>query len=497
MRKRLSVLVVALIAIAGPAAADPDKSKELIQGILDRMAIALKTHGELKWEDLQASPASAGDLVVVPNLRYQGGDGVAELGRVEFTVSDAPPAGDGSARQRIAMKLGGKITVTTQNDPPVDITFEDHGFAGTWLPELETLTAAEFSYRNIRAADRVGNGEVKIGELLLESKLTDDGQLWTGAMRFAMKRLSASSKGTVIAVDEIAEIVSAEKLPLAQFSEFNKKFREIIGNRPANELTSDDWQPVMELMRGLSLGDAMRLEFTLAGIDVRGPDGSGKLGKAGLGFGVKRAAPENADVALDLSVDGLDVPVPTMPELVPNRGRVDVKVLGLPAARLWDAVIEAAREGTASGPDAGKQMLMGQILEIAHSTDAGLKVGLALGAPALSGDASSDFKFDPDAAQMLFGQARLTVLGLDPMLEKIRKGSQTEQTQQAMAVLSMLKGFGRTEIANNQIVYLYDFVLDKSGEMTINGQDLQTLMNQNQGGQKGQGGQRPPPKRRS
>jgi hypothetical protein len=111
----------------------------------------------------------------------------------------------------------------------------------------------------------------------------------------------------------------------------------------------------------------------------------------------------------------------------------------------------------------------------------------------MSGDASSDFKFDADAAMGLVGTARLTILGLDPTLEKIRKGPQDEATQQAMAVLSMLKGLGRSEVANNAIAYIYDFVLDRSGQMTVNGQDIQTLMNQGQG----QGGKSPPPRRRT
>jgi hypothetical protein len=70
-----------------------------------------------------------------------------------------------------------------------------------------------------------------------------------------------------------------------------------------------------------------------------------------------------------------------------------------------------------------------------------------------------------------------------------------------MAALSMMKGFGRTEVANNAVAYVYDFNLDKSGAMTLNGQDLQALMNQSQGGgdngQKKSPGGKPPQRRKS
>jgi hypothetical protein len=394
------------------------------------------------------------------------------------------------------MKLPGKITLESPNNPAVDVTFEDHGFTAVWAPEIEAITAADFAYRNVRIADRGGNGEVKLGEVVLDTKASDAGDIWTGTTRFAVRKLAGSGKGGSFALDEFAETVSGEKLPLRSFSALNKKVREIVAGRTPEEIPEEDWVPLIDMAEAMSFGDAMRVDLAVKGFSFKGAEGSGRLGTAGFGFGVKRSGGDKADAALSFSMDGVDVPVPTTPELIPNRGKIDLQLLGLPAARLWSAFVAAGREGVASGPDAGKDMLTMQLFEIAHSTDAGLKVALALGAPAMSGDASSDFKFDPDAAQGLVGQARLTVLGLDPTLEKIRKGPQNEQTQQAMAVLSMLKGFGRSEVANNAIAYIYDFVLSKTGEMTINGQDLQALMNQGQGGGQ-QPGQKPPPKRRS
>jgi hypothetical protein len=491
------------LVLAGPAHADPQKARELVVGSLERLAGDIKGQAEMTWDEPQVSSSSGGDVIAIPNLQIAGEKAKFEIGRVEFTVSDLPAAG-GSPRNRIAVKLTPKMTVTPAGAPPVDITFEDHGFTAVWMPELEVATDVNFSYTNVVVADRGGNGQFKVGELLMETKRDDDPALWTGTARFAARKLTATGKTTAgsFSLDEFAETIAIDKLPLKEIAAFNKQFRALVNGRNPQEIEKEEWLPVIDRLESLPLGDGGRVEVSLSGLSVKSPDGSGGLDRAAFGFGLKRAGQDVADAALAFSLDGLDVPVPTMQELVPKTGKLDVKLLSLPAAPLWAAFLNAAREGVQSGPEEAREQMTAQLLEIAHNTNAQLQVALALAAAAMSGDATSDFRFDPESAFGLVGTARLAVLGLDPMLEKLRKsGSQDEQVQQAMAALSMMKGFGRTEVANNAVAYIYDFKLDKSGAMTLNGQDLQTLMSQGQGsgenGQKKGPGGKPPQRNKS
>jgi hypothetical protein len=484
------------LVLAGPAHADPQKSRELVVGSLERLAGDIKGQAEITWDEPQVSSSSGGDVIAIPNLQIAREKAKFEIGRVEFTVSELPATG-GSPRNRIAVKLTPKMTVTPEGAPPVDITFEDHGLTAVWLPELEIATDVNFSYTNIVVADRGGNGQFKLGELLMETKHNDDPALWTGTARFAARKLTALGKTTAgsFSLDEFTETIAIDKLPLQEIAAFNKQFRAMVKGRNSEEIEKEEWLPVIDRLERLPLGDGGRVEVSLSGLSVKSPDGSGGVAKASFGLGLKRAGQDMADGALAFSLDGLDAPVPTMPELVPKTGKLDVKLLSLPATPLWAAFLGAAREGIQSGPDEAREQMTAQLLDIAHNTNAHLQVALALAATAMSGDATSDFRFDPESAFGLVGTARLAVLGLDPMLEKLRKsGSPDEQMQQTMAALSMMKGVGRTEVANNAVAYIYDFNLDKSGATTVNGQDLQTLMSQgssDDGQKKGQGGKPP------
>jgi hypothetical protein len=502
MAKRLKPIRLACLValLAGPAQAEMQQSRDLILGGLERYAVGLKEKGELKWDEAQTSTSSAGDVIVVPNLRFEASDGAFAIGRIEFTVGEARKAG-GVARQQIAMKLSQKMTITSLNGPPVDITFVDNGFTASYAPDLEAVLAMNFSYKDIAIADRGDNGAFRIGEFFAKTDVKEDGNLLSTTVRVALQKISAQGKGAAVEIAEVAEVVSAEKIPLLEWAGISRKIRDTLNGRLIHDLSGDEWMPIIDALQELPGAGGGRVELSLSGMSFKDPSGvAGKLDKGAFGFGLARSGQSAADLTVGLSIEGLDVPIPgvegDMKDVIPTRGLLDVKLLGLPAERMWQALLDAGREGAQSGPDDFRDALAMQMMEIAHSTDADLRVALTLGAPAMTGDGKSDFKLDADSAFGVVGQARVILGGLDPVLDKIRKSPQNEQTQQAIVVLSMVKGFGKTEVANNAVIYVYDFVLEKAGAMTLNGQDLQQLMNKQQGGAPGQPPQQRQPQRK-
>src|SRR5262245_49265333 len=139
MRPRLSpLLLVSLAAIlAAPVQADPQQARDLIVGAFEKTAADLQGHGTLSWGTAEVSTVSGGDLVVLPEMRFAGDEATLEVGRVEFLVTDFRSSA-GKARQRIAMTLPGKMTVTAPNQTPVDISFASGSFVASWAPDLES-----------------------------------------------------------------------------------------------------------------------------------------------------------------------------------------------------------------------------------------------------------------------------------------------------------------------------------------------------------------------
>ena len=211
------------------------------------------------------------------------------------------------------------------------------------------------------------------------------------------------------------------------------------------------------LLKGVLAG--MKVDETFEGIEVKAGPGSGTADRAGVAFGGE-APSDTLKAFMEFSVGGLKVAglPPDMAGFVPRSFVVRPTVANIDVKALTKIASDASEEG--ADPDAATAQLM------ALMTGGGVKIGFEhldadLGYASMTGSGEATV-VGPNAVQ---GTADIVVKGFDALLGHAAK---LPNPAQAMAVLAMAKGFGKSDGDRT----VWHIAVSPDNKILVNGVDV-------------------------
>jgi hypothetical protein len=476
-------LLLAALTIS-PAHAEPAAAKALVVDLLE----SVKTNpaaGTLHWgDDIDAQPSGGGDLVRVPDLRFTMPTGELRIGTVEVLVADAPPV-DGHERHQLGIKWPGEISFFDQEGRMAGrFTNAENRFDGLWAPEYQRFISFDAAWKTLAYDGPQAPGTIRADSLTATQTGDEANGLLSASTTAAIAGLDiAAPTGGSVHIDEIKQTGRIDKLAIAALSEARKELG------PSPPTADPKTAPFAEIARMLTtfdkvprLGDGFSSTTRVLGIAAQTPDDKTvSLGGIAFEMSLARQEPSLAEFAFSLALDGIDTSALTLPPVIPDRAGFSIRLTALPADRLWQLAVDWTKAAENAGPENASNAVAAEAKALTHSNDTRLKLDLGFGSPSYSGVLASNLHFDAASPYSVSGDALLTVAGLDDTLKTLRELPADPNIQQAVLVLSVAKGLGAARVDKGAVVYDYAFAADSAGKVTLNGQDIQALMQKNNG----------------
>jgi hypothetical protein len=362
--------------------------------------------------------------------------------------------GSGTSRVVYSMRDGRAASSATEaNDIGVAITGDD--------TKSLTVSRIAFEERGTTLAD---------GRRDDESQFTIEGVEFTDTQSDAYVGIGrVAARGRSKGVDRAA--VEALNVGFAAFARAAER-----GEADAGRLL-----PLIPRLRDVA--DGIEVTVEMADMAVYAPDGTGfELGRLAYGAAVTGLRSGWSRVELgfslsDLAFDGIPVPEAAVPERIALRLALD----RIPNAVIGDAVQELT-ERAAKGEDATQAApalglgLLGALTQ-AETEFRIEEAALITSAFGLSADGAA--KLDPASPMMATATLGVTLSGLErvgPLLDELPMMNPRERTD-ARAVLALIQALGQpASDAGGKPARRYVFAVDPAGRLTLNGADLQPII---------------------
>lgn len=492
--RRLLPLAAAASLAASPAAAlDAEKIKTQVQKLVDQYV--KMTDGALEPQG-SVNVVEDGDSIVIttPAMVVTGPDSRIDVpsSLVRLTETDAD-------RVAFTLTLPSEITGVKEGAVPdnLSITIGGQQIEGAFRPSLLTFEKLDMRLDNI--AGSVNDGAVSLGALRVNLTNVEDAPgKWRSDAGFALGELRVmdGKKNPMVAIGRIENAWRIDKYDLPGFAAIQ---RRISGDNPFLNMPQPDDEAVQQAMQDLVQqlpvlfdGASGGASFSIANLEVAAiqqPPFS--LGAASIDLGL---APEEALYGLQLGlnvdkpeIDPMASPVP--PHLLPRSANADLGLRRLPLGQLWQMI---------SGPmqQAMQLEMAGKMTPEAEAEINEAFEMVPFAAMGMAGEAGSFAEIKSIKVEL--GPATLTVAGVGPLMpgmpepalnvlakiegldaladevQKLDKG----MAEQVMPVIVMLRGLGKAESQDGQIVHTYLLEQGQQGELTINGVNVDELQPQ-------------------
>lgn len=483
-----TVGALALVGFAGlgvPAAAelDADMIRADFQGVLDRYVAqaqgTLQPQGEVKT-------VVEGDAVLAtfPAIAI-----VADGRRLD--IPEIVVRLDEISEDRVAYTADLPAEITGERGPPapdtLTLTIGEREVVGIYRPSLSV--SENFRVR-LGAIELVtGDGGFEIGSFTIGSESVEKGpKAWdaSGGFEIGEFRAFGPDKATVVEIARIGLDSSFDQFDLPTYMELYTKFSAAVTADPSSEHSPEAKAAMLDMTRrmpaafkGASGGGVISIEG-LAVAAMGGPPFN--LGAASFEIG---AAPEDPfygiDIELNVAEPDVDMgPMPGVAELVPESVFAAISLRQLPFAQLWDMVsgpLEQELQGDPSGK-AADELEMAPMMAMGVAAEAGsfaeirgieFNIGPARFTATGVGPLVPGL---PEPALRIEGE----IAGLEALIEDLQALA-PEMQEQATPIALMLRGLGKAEARNDEIVYTYLIEQGPNGpdDIVINGVSLDQI----------------------
>lgn len=481
-RAKWTVIAGALAFAPLPAAAELDATvlQTQAQEMVD--AFVAKTGGELKPKGTVEATRD-GDAVVLTIPGFDvGGDG---------PTLDVPPIEvrlDELDADRVAFAVTLPTEITGVRPPPapdtLTMTIGAQDVAGVYHRKIASYESLRASLGDISLV--TGDGGFDIGQINLNGDSVESGPTrWSQNLSFALDRLRVfgPDNSTMVEIARIEQEMGAEDLDLPTYMEITQKLTGGLTVDPASAETPEHKAAMLDMvermpaaLKGASAGFGFRLE----GVKVAAISGPPvDLGAASFAI---EAAPvdEFYEIGMELAVHEPEVAMPGMGELVPDRLLAEVSLRRMPFAALFDMMRDPLVQELKGDPSgqAADQLEMAPMAAMGAAAEAGSFVEvntleIDLGPAKLTASGVGPMAPGlPEPALRVEG----AISGLEALVEQIQ-AMEPGFKEEALAVALVLRGLGKAESRNGEIVHTYLVEQGPNGpaDILINGVSIDEI----------------------
>ena len=445
--------------------------------------------------DVSVEQADTYYAVTLPNLKLQAADG----GRVDFGMIsiNATPDDTSDDRWKMAIALPTPVMMYDEMGAIVaEINIKGQRAAGIWDESLKTFVKYDALYTDISvdSKDAEEKFAFNIPQVIArydfreggENLLTGNGYVLTKGLNFAASEDNA--KGTV---GEFKLAFETDSFDVVKFKESQKRFQALTQGMTTEGV--DDKAVEKEALQALmdvyhSFGEKMKVVYSFEDFKASGTSKQTgnietvALDDAKFGLDIGGFQSDSVFFGLMFGYNGLEISDSSVPkDIMPADTNLDISLRNIPMKDLT-SIGQNAAQSIADNPQAKSMVGMSLMMRLpAILSQAGTKAVIDntyIG--------NNDYRFTMDGNVMSdikavtgdVANVNATFKGLETLLKRVQYYRETAEDGKSQSYdnlinqLTLLKQIGQ----KSGDTYKYDFELTPSGEMTINGENAQAVM---------------------
>jgi type II secretory pathway pseudopilin PulG len=501
------VMIAMVFTTAPSQAQSPQQELEtMFQGTMEalsrhatEMDMSLITEGDLLVEDSGKYFA-----VTLPHLKVRAESGhYADIGIVAINVMP----GQDADQWKMTLAIPSPILIYNERDTPyISVNINQQNFAGVWSNKIRYFTMINANYRDITVTNLSKSGGLTIPALsmIVDMKEQPNGR-WSGPADLRISGLDLSDGADMtLRIEDILMTSSMGDYSFEDALVYIEQIEALNESITADGTVSTSPENILAFYNlfidyfGKTFDSAdfdIQVKNMVAQrVDKQGNPETFKLGD--LSYGVSLSGLLKNELNLGFSFGFADFamePNPTdlgpVSEITPDKFVFDISFNKLPFKELADlgrSSIQDISTNPAMGNMVGLNAAM-MLPQLLTQSGANITLDEVLLANEMYKLAQSGVFTTDLAAQFGFvGNVRTSFHGLDKVIAFLNENAanpalspeQRKRVSDAIMALSMLQMMGQSETDSNGPYRLYDFVLQKDGQMLMNGTDVRSMIPQ-------------------
>lgn len=444
--------------------------------------------------------------VTLPHMTLQYPDGAKfEIGMV--AINAAPH--DDPDQWKMTFALPTPMTLTDENgEKTMQMKIGGQSASGVWNDTLGYFSKLDANYENIEFSDPENTYKFSMPNVRAVYDLDSDEEgKWSGPVYFTFDETNMNipeEGGEVLRIGSINFNMEMFKYNPANMDKYQEQIQKLAllqtddaeGEAPAPDI---DVATMIDTFVSL-MGDGFTSQYQLKDIMIKGDREENKfetLKIADAGFGFDMTGFLSNKVALDLRMgyQGFEMlpPPAGVPDIAPKNFNMDFSLQNIPFKEITDMGKNTA-EAAMANPQMAQMAGMSVLFKLpALLSEAGTTLVMKdnhFGNDAYHVQIDGEVLTDIEAVNTATADVTGSIKGMDKLTQSLNAEMQANPTgpnasfiQQALMVLTMAKGFGEISTnENGEPVHMYKFIMNKEGQMLLNGQDMKMLMGGAAGG---------------
>ena len=450
---------------------------------------------------VMVEPADGYYAVTLPHISVLFTDGGhLDIGIIALNVMPT----DDPLQWKMTLALPSPITFHgKESKDTLSMTVGKQFFAGVWHEKFENFTKLKSRYTNVNIQSQDRTFSILIPDITADYDLAENANhLWTGPMQIVLSGLQVSMPdGGKAHIGKVTGISTLFDYSVETATAYNDSLRALDESYKAGEdsVSAQHVTGMYNMVAGFISkvwdGFTMKVEandILLTRPPIPGsPAGELKLSNAGFAFDMLGFRKDSVTLRLGMNYAGLSLkPLSAdFDATTPTHMNIDISINKLPFGEIT-ALGKTSLESVAQLPPemaklAGLQALFslpqlftkaGTTLDVKDTIMEGRDYRFSM-----NGSLSPDMS----ALKGAVGKGRLEVMGLEKITallnEQLKKPDISEESksklQSTLSTLSILQLAGQQgKDALGNAVRLYDFELNKQGQILLNGTDMTLLM---------------------
>lgn len=410
-------------------------------------------------------------LVALPPVSLRGQDQQRlDIASIRLTVK---PLADQS--YAISAQIPASLVYVEEGDPAAVLTLGEQKISGVWSPRLASFLSLDLSFGDVQMTSVYDDYWLGVAAVSYTQDLRPEngaGNGWGGPAALALTDIRLDKgDNTLLSIGGVTSENLYSRFRLDKGASL-LKLAEGVGAGGPEPKPAD----VLALFKGMIGGVASRVRIT--DFTAQDPDSEMTVSfeQASVISGVSDLDRELGAAEFGVDVKGLSFePAPTAEAALPSAADFRISLRNLPVGKL----LQLAEAALGPNPPAGDPMAL--LLETADAAKLTVKLD-SLGATtaAMQGQATGEATARKDAAFGAVGKAKLTIGGVDKLLNdlKPKKNAKPDpETADLVGMLTMVKAMGRPEKdKDGKPVSAFTFELTPQGTVLVNDADIAPLL---------------------
>ena len=450
--------------------------KTLFTNMLDQRKTAIEARGgKLETDgDIVIEQADTYYAVTLPAMSLTNDDDM--IGKVGLIAINATPT-DAPDNWKMSIAIPTPILYEDKDgNPTMRLEIGEQEMGGIWNGSLENFSKLSAKYANIKLSHYKKKEILNIGQFNIAADLKENKKdYWTGPTKISLQNIS------IIDGDDKKLLGLGDARILMDIDNFSPKKRNEVLKllSEQSENTEETISSLPALVMG-SIGDSFSLEGVLKNLKIKGRDNA-KIGKEGVSlasanFGLSMADLNKDNIKQNFKLSFSGLKNPKNDELAPTNMNIDLQIDKLPLRELLGLAEKIMPKGDDKA--AAKQVAAMQTMLTAPKILASAGTTMTLtdtkyGNDIYSGDLNG--KLTANSASMFgtTGEIIFAMRGVEKLIEALKDKADHKKTS---ARLKAIQKVCNTQGEGAEQKNVCHFKLDESAKLTVNGQDMEVLL---------------------